>query len=722
MVKDDIKNLFLKLVSSNSVSNEFLEKFNSIYLQEPVVESFDNISKNNLVVGIYFLYLYNQYVLKHRDLQTRIEKDIEETVENFNKNKLSSEESKSLLENLIYKNMKYKVNLEVLDTNTSLLPFAQNKNTIEIEKMFQGFEKLKIENIDDIKKEFINYFDRFEKNKEYLLSLSKSEYLQSEDFNEFITKLIENINQKLILDSSSLDDIFSNEVTTLVEKFFENFKEKELKPIDFSVSLGQTLGDKNNESYFFTGNEAEELEPLDSQPYIPNLEMNSKLNQNKSSPSPQLNLWDMVGSIVVNPVKEGIGIVEYPYEDITTHNIYLAVKIEQEIDLSESENFYHQIQSMRVSEISDKTENRRQLVVNEISESLDIPSELALYPSVIEEYLARNKGVSIDFEIQKKKLRTEFYLINDIVFDQLNGIVTIPDDLEPITRSTNLFLYPSPKLNYVENKNVSLANERAIGKSANEFQLLGSWYISIELDLPTRAFLDKVSIKIRSSDDKNQNNFWKLQFTISKVLDIFEAESLLIENLWKYIWYEKIPIFPFDVRSAFLAMVPSGSVNKDRITEESIQLARGVEINHFDSVLKNDPYIITSQQKITIGKALTFYVRPVDQQVCLLYCDMNEVDILKKMNRDSSQNSIAKLTKRVSKALSLRTEKQEIAMHPKYLLTYLLFYSIQFNTQTDFNNLGEVLQWLKTEFEIKEIPIQKVKLIDVTNFIIEVEN
>lgn len=484
------------------------------------------------------------------------------------------------------------------------------------------------------------------------------------------------------------------------------------------------LGDKNNESYFFYENELENLGQQIQQPYVSQLEINSKINSStvKSSLPNQESIWEMVGAIVENPIKKGLGIARYPFIDTNNNNrVFIAVTVEQEIDLSDSDNFYHQIQSMRISNVSDRTDSRRRLVVDEISESLEIPRELALYPSIIEEYLIRNKGISIDFEIKKKILRYEFYPVQEIVFDKLNGIISIPDDLEPVTTHQSFVMLPSPRRNFIVDKNVSLANERTIGKTTAEFTLFESWYILIELDLPSSTMIDNISIKLRKSEEKDQNDLWKLRFTISKVLDIFEAESLLPVNLWKYIWHEKIPIFPFALLTSFLGIIPSGAVNKETISNESIQLARGIDIESFNSLIRDSPYVILSEQNITIGKAISFYYSPGDKQIYLIYCDINEVDILKKLDRDTNQNSLIKLSKRVTKALGLKFEKLEEILHPKYLLTYILFYSIQLNPRVDFTNIHDVIHWLIGEFAFKFVPIEKIKNIDSTNYIIQVE-
>ena len=56
-----------------------------------------------------------------------------------------------------------------------------------------------------------------------------------------------------------------------------------------------------------------------------------------------------------------------------------------------------------------------------------------------------------------------------------------------------------------------------------------------------------------------------------------------------------------------------------------------------------------------------------------------------------------------------------------YLLTYVLFYSIQFNVQIDFTNIYEVINWLLTEFELKRGLVEKIKNIDHDNFSIELD-
>lgn len=724
MIQEDIRKLIDNLIKSNSISNSFSDKFRSMLKTESENNTTLQI-KPKTIIGIYYLYLFTLFNEKSNNQFRDNKKIIETSVENFNTNNLSSDDARVLLEKLITQNMNLKTSLEFQTANANLLPFAKTKSSIEIEKMFSELVRMSLLDSDNIKDLFIKYFDKFEKNKEIITVFEQSSQIQSEEFSSFLRTILDTLDsQEAIVDAKGLNESFTGQLINLFEEFFLKFKEKDLKPLNFNITLEKTLTEKNNESYFFYGNELEEFESDVNQPYVSQLEINSKINSstiNSSLPN-QSGLWEMAGAIVINPVKNGIGIARFPYIDIQKNKVYISVSIEQEIDLSESENFYHQIQSMRISEVSDRTDSRRQLVISEIADSLDIPRELALYPSIIEEYLGRNKGVSIDFEIQKKILRYELYPVQEVIFDKLNGIITIADDVDPVTSYLTFHLLPSPKSNFIDGKNIALANDQIIGKISTEFQFLSSWYTLVDLDFPSKSILDKISTKIRTSEGNTENELWKLRFTISKVLDIFEAESLLITNIWRYIWHEKIPLFPFELLSSFLATTPSGAINKELTTNEYVQLSRGITLDPLTTLIPDGPYNILSEQKITIGKLISLYFGQSDKQFYLVYCDLNEIDILKKLNRDYSQNTLLKLSKRVSKALSLKFDKLEELLHPKYLLTYILFYSIQFNTNLDFSNLKDVISWLLTEFEMKLHPINKIRSIDNENFIIQVDN
>lgn len=723
MVQEDIQRLLSTLISTGSISNTYNSKFESI-IRTNYTSSEESSKFNKNIIGIYYLFLFKSFYEKNKILLVDLDKNITSHVNKFNNNELNPDEARKALDELISKKMSLEVTIKEIESNINLIPFSQFKNTIEIEKMFNELERMFSEDFRDLKILFINFFNDYEKNKEYLENYQSSEMISSEEFQKFLLRLEDDLDKNAsMIDSKQFDETFNNKILSLFENYFLNFKDKKINPIKFNVQLGRTLGDKNNESYFFQGDELENLEPDIDQRYVPQLEINSKINNliSKSSLPNITQLWEMVGSVVMNPVREGIGIAGYPYFDKEDNKAYIAVDIEQEVDLSESDNLYHQLKSMRISEISDKTDSRRQIISNEISETLDVPIELSLFPTIVEEYLGKNKGVSIDFKLQKKKFRTEFYDVSNIVFDKMNEIITIPDELEPVQYNQSFVLVNSPKNNFAQNKNVSLANEKVVGKIISEFSLLDSWYMAIELERPNNNLLDQLSVKLRKSEERSENDMWKLRFTISKVLDIFESEAMKLENLWKYIWHEKIAIFPFDLLTSFIGFAPSGSIDKEFINNESIQLSRGVEIKDLDCFFKNEPFSILSTQKITIGKLIHFYLDPKDKQISLIYCNISEIEILKRLNRDYSSNSLAKLGKRISKALSLKTEKLEIELHPKYLLTYILFYSIQFNVQIDFTNLFAVVEWLISEFELKRVAIEKIKSIDFENLFIEIE-
>ena len=724
MLQDDIKSLLSTLISEGSISDSFISKFESIVKSiEQVDTNRTNIQRS--IIGIYYLFIYQLFYEKNTKILSNVQKEIKSNVELFNKNELQDDKARKVLSELVKNQMILELVLNKTENFNNLLPFAQYKNTIEIEKMFNELEKMILDLPSGMKDLFINFFNENEKNREILESFNDIKFISSNEFSNFLINTLNSMNSKTsIVDTSNFNESFNNQIQYLFENFFLKFKEKKFSPIKFNVKLEKTLAEKNNESYFFYGDEIQNLGTDIDQKYISQLEINSKINNSilKSSGSNLGQLWEMVGSIVMNPVRIGIGIAEFPYIDSNTNKAYISVGIEQEVDLSESDNLYHQIQSMRITEISDKTNSRRQLIISEIAQSLDVPIELALYPTIIEEYLARNKGITLDFKIQKKKLRSEYYDVSKVVFDKLNGTITIPDDLEPIQHQTSFEMIPSQKSNFTQNKTVTLANEIVVGKIALEFTLLNSWYIAVALDLPNDMLLNQISNKIRKVEDKNENNIWKLRFTISKVLDIFEAESLLLDNIWKYIWHEKIPILPFDLLISFIGLTPSGAINKEYIDNESIRLARGVDILELDSLLRNGPFSILSVQNIVIGKLINFYQDPTDSQLYILYCTISEIEILKKLNRDYSPSSLAKLGKRIAKALSLKTERLEDELHPKHLLRYILFYSIQFNTQIDFSNIFEVIGWMITEFDFKKASVEKIKSIDYDNLLIEIEN
>ena len=195
MIQQDIKSLLSNLVSTGTISNSFLDKFESIMKASQSKETKTNILYGS-IIGIYFLYLFQSFSQKNKNLLVEIENKINTTVEKFNSNEISSNESREILDRLVIQKMQLETTIEHILDYANLLPFAEFKNTIEIDKMFNELNKLSLLDSEKLKELFIFYFNDFEKNKDSFKPFEKIDLFQANNFRDFLKQLVENLEQK----------------------------------------------------------------------------------------------------------------------------------------------------------------------------------------------------------------------------------------------------------------------------------------------------------------------------------------------------------------------------------------------------------------------------------------------------------------------------------------------------------------------------------------------
>ena len=117
--------------------------------------------------------------------------------------------------------MSLEVTIKEIESNINLIPFSQFKNTIEIEKMFNELERMFSEDFRDLKILFINFFNDYEKNKEYLENYQSSEMISSEEFQKFLLRLEDDLDKNAsMIDSKQFDETFNNKILSLFENYY----------------------------------------------------------------------------------------------------------------------------------------------------------------------------------------------------------------------------------------------------------------------------------------------------------------------------------------------------------------------------------------------------------------------------------------------------------------------------------------------------------------------
>lgn len=593
-------------------------------------------------------------------------------------------------DNRILKIGKYRANLE--EFITQLESRKQDKN-----------EKIAIDpKIEEkIQDQFEKYFKNYTKIpqiipaqlswNETLIDKARTKYFESED------------------DSSSSTAATQN-------KKADNQEEKKTETPETSIKLMESLETSRNELFHNQQKKPAILTTTIDTQY-------SKKNQLESiqpilQPG-ELDPWATIGSILVikeNDSYTGIGIIDIPVtrED---NRIFIPVIIEKDVELDQTDILFREMESLRISNYSDSTQTRRDIVKNEITEYLGVPENISLFPTFLNEYIAR-RNIHVELIIKPQLLRKEYYPL-----DQIQAIPGHEEWFEVLNKSmVRMHLprskpYPSRPINsqyLAKKKKIATWDDKIIGQSAIQIELNGlGAVIIIEYDFPSTDFLSILLPKLRGYDP-NQQELWYLRFFVAKKIEVFEAEALLYWNLWKLIWNEKIPILPYDVRTAFLGLVPASAILP---STDILKLKRGVTPNNtlIGNGAINPTTKILNQNGQEIGQIVGISYDDRINEFSLVYTPLTPGQLFEKLGKQSQ--NIEKLSLRIKAALGI--SKDEDILTPRSIITYLTFYSAQFATYEDLSDFSTVITWLDQTFQVGKLAFTLIQEWDYTNNIIK---
>ena len=658
-----------------------------------------------------------------------------------------------LLYNITKSLSQAKIEKEKTDIN---IPYSDSRNFDEISSLINFLKKKKII-LDDstFKKQLLDHFANYEKNIQRITKIRNQEklFISNDNYrsqlNRFLDQIISESQKKIEL--TELNPKLEESILTLFEQKFSNYTKKLNYTIE-NIEWDETLIDRARNKLYFPSSQLEAKNTSDEKIIDNNFQDKSiesniqkttnligtseiklkstilpseTLNNDKlTAPSPikkesDLRPSDLVGKILVNISKEdfeGIGILKWPVVD-PSGKVYFPVDIEIGIEMDQSDALFREIQSLRITGVSDTSQSRQDRLKEEISDFLNIPENLSLNPSFIKEYLAKRDVFDQNLLFKEKLLRTEYYPFDKIsIVPEKNDWVVTQTKIKPRYSLKIDKIYPSEMQKQdkrLQKKKLSIWTEESIGIVSNQIVLNESYYLLIEYDFPTQIFLEKLIPKIRGYDPNKLNELWYLRFFVSKKIDVFEGEALLYWNLWKFIWNEKIPILPFDIRSAFLGIIPSQAVYQitDSVTLKRNQRPQPIlneeSLSYFMKIVKNGK---------ELGKVVGTTLNEITKELEILYSDLTPEDLFKKLDKDPS--NIDKLFNRIRRALNLKEDETKT---PKAIITYLTFYSAQFATFEDLSQFLIIQNWLINTFSLKRILYQEIKIIDYENETIEVK-
>ncbi|MHA1983547.1 MAG: hypothetical protein ACW967_04255, partial [Candidatus Hodarchaeales archaeon] len=595
------------------------------------------------------------------------------------------------------------------------------------------------------KKLFMDHFINYEKNMQRLIQIRNKKNVYNIDnsiidgLTNFLNQIIKDSQRKIEIDE--LDPKEEELVLSLFEQKFSDFQSLKKFDID-AIDWDESLIDRARQQLYSTtpikrGKDNKKTDSnLQEQTTRPvgieikvkkdtdhEININSSLKLETPTPfnaKPSLQPWTFVGKILVKlngKNFEGIGVLDWPVEDMSG-KVFFPVNIEIKIELDQSDMLFREIQSLRVTGISDTSKSRQDRLKEEISDFLNIPSNISLNPTFIKEYLAKRDLTDQPIVFKEKLLRTEYYSFDKIsLIPEKDHWAILKDKTKPRHHVNAKNKVPSSiyKLDdSIQRKKLSLWTEETIGTVISQFSQNDNYNLLIEYDFPSKFFLEKLIPKIRGYDPKHEDELWYLRFFVSKKLDgVFEGEALLPQNLWKFLWTEKIPILPFDLRSSFLGIIPSQSIDS---IKNSILLKRNQRPN---PLIREETFSSSLQVKkngVILGSVIGYAVDEPKGKLELIYSDLKPADLFKKLGKDSS--NIDKLFNRIQRALNLKEDESKT---PKAIITYLTFYSAQFATYEDLGQYSVIESWLIRTFSLKRLLYQEIKEFDFENKVIIIE-
>ncbi|HKZ41479.1 MAG TPA: hypothetical protein VJ044_10985, partial [Candidatus Hodarchaeales archaeon] len=299
--------------------------------------------------------------------------------------------------------------------------------------------------------------------------------------------------------------------------------------------------------------------------------LDSKSGPQKEAPTvaiaiQETNPWDRVGKILVREEKEGftgIGIIDTPLIN-TKGKIFLAAAIENDLEIDQIDSLFREVQNLRIEGISDTTAARRDSLRETIAEFLGVPLNLGLSPSLVREYLAR-RDLRFEAVFKQSVVRREYYPSEKVVtIPEHDEWLVIAEEVKGRIHLTDSLPYSPPfrsRNGKIQGAKIAVWTDELIGQAVSQFSLGNISQLLMEFDFPSEAFLGQLIPKIRGFNPQNMEKLWYLRFFVAKKLEsysVFEGEALLFWNLWRFIWTQKIPILPFDLRASFFGVLYSG--------------------------------------------------------------------------------------------------------------------------------------------------------------------
>ncbi|MHA1330157.1 MAG: hypothetical protein ACTSR2_03675 [Candidatus Hodarchaeales archaeon] len=583
------------------------------------INDLENLSPNPIYPINPILLMFNlikafQSYIWMRERVERIENEIKQAVVNWERGKLSKEDTKRILTNLV-----------------------SQKNR---------FEKVKGHQLKRVKSLYSTIED-----------IDGTEYF---DLDDYLLFLLDNSEMSAIIDFIvEFKDVWAicrnkiRESGAFVKK--EIVQEVET---DILASLTPSLDSYNRVSF-----DLEEILPsfedYQSNEELFNIERGVKEIQDKHSAEDKKKQgdisdpWDYVGKIAFKEDKHPLALIRPPI--VVKGIIYLPLVKEKPIEVSRIKKKYKKQFKQAGLPVEKVTLHE---IRKHIAKKLGIPEEMGLQPTWFNKWLSLNSVVSIP---EKPVLSKVWFVKFEEIKTQAPQKVVIKEEQLETIRIPAWIPAPGSKIVHKE-----VIGKEIYGMAGSNFGRIVNLIESCPFGqaLLTRREFPPSKILEVFLNGLGKQNISELRFFIAKTLGVGEGEAFTPENMWEINNKERILISPHYLISSYYTVLPAKAFEFN----SRVQAKSGV---YFHSIPETFRYLFGKEIFLEDNKKIgTIYGFDVsDLGFDILWTKKSAEEIIKEVGRKSSPQYIQRFKHRVSMALGVPSTA---SLWPSNLARYFL--------------------------------------------------
>ncbi len=394
----------------------------------------------------------------------------------------------------------------------------------------------------------------------------------------------------------------------------------------------------------------------------------------RKTPSP----WNLVGTVAYNASKKPIGLFRPPIT--VDETIYLPIVQEESLSLSTLKRSYGDILNHARLDLNVTT---TQQIRAAIAETIEVPEELALQPSLFNQWVA-DMGVEV-VPAKPHLTKVKFAKISDI--DASSKESTVKDEELKDIRVPAWIPASGEKVS--EPKNVG---QNIIGMAGSNFgKIVGimdetpfGQSLVIKRKVPPSYLLDLYL------EGLGKRNLVELRVGIAKKLNIGEGEAFSAENLWQINFQERLLISPHEIICSYFTVLPAAAFTYS----EKIRGKIGV---YFHSIPETFRYLIGKQMIFNEEeKGLIYGFSVLHGELNVLWSSKSPVEMIQEIGRKTSTQYVNRFQKRVSLALGIPHEES-------YWPSNLARYFMNFIWLEETQGLIEAISVIEERFSLQKV-------------------